>query len=124
MAASQHAYRKGLGCTDALLTISHYLEKSLAAWMESYGVLCRDGVLCCPPPDRPAVAASLNRDLSRIQEWYNYRCLIPNPNKTKALVVGRSRSVNPPHGDLVLSGVSIRAGISIPYHTIISIFLA
>ena len=30
-----------------------------------------------------------------------------NPNKTKALVVSRSRIVNPPHGDLVLSGVSI-----------------
>ena len=31
-----------------------------------------------------------------------------NPNKTKALVVSRSRTVSPPHGDLVLSGVSIR----------------
>ena len=33
--------------------------------------------------------------------------MILNPNKTKALVVSRSRTVNPPHGDLVLSGVSI-----------------
>ena len=32
-----------------------------------------------------------------------------NPNKTKALVVRRSRTVNPPHGGLVLSGVTIRA---------------
>ena len=31
------------------------------------------------------------------------------PNKTKALVVSRSRIVNPPQGDLVLSGVSICA---------------
>ena len=30
-----------------------------------------------------------------------------NPNKTKAIVVSRSRTVNPPHGDLVLFGVSI-----------------
>ena len=30
--------------------------------------------------------------------------------KTKALVDSRSRIVSPPHGDLVLSGVSIRAG--------------
>ena len=30
-----------------------------------------------------------------------------NPNKTKALVVSKSRTVNPPHGDLVSSGVSI-----------------
>ena len=35
--------------------------------------------------------------------------MILNPNKTKALVVSRSRTVNPPHGDLVLSGVFIQA---------------
>ena len=35
--------------------------------------------------------------------------MILNPNKTKTLMVSRSRTVNPPHGDLVFSGVSIRA---------------
>ena len=59
------------------------------------------------PADRPAVAASLNRDLARIQEGCNYWCMMLNTNKTKVLVVNRSRTVNPPHGDLVLSGVSI-----------------
>ena len=34
--AAQFAYRKGLGCADALLTISHHLQKSLDAGMESY----------------------------------------------------------------------------------------
>ena len=34
--AVQFAYRKGLGCTDALLTISHHLQKSLNTLMESY----------------------------------------------------------------------------------------
>ena len=34
--AAQFAYRKGLGCTDALLTISHHLQKSLDAGIESY----------------------------------------------------------------------------------------
>ena len=61
------------------------------------------------PSDRPVVAASLNRDLDLIQEWYNHWCMILHPNKTKALVVCRSRTVNPSHGDLVLSGVSICA---------------
>ena len=61
------------------------------------------------PADRLAVAASLNRDFPRIQEWWNHWCMILNPNKTLALVVSRSRTVNPPHGDLVLSGVSICA---------------
>ena len=35
--------------------------------------------------------------------------MILNPNKTKALVVSRSRTVSLSHGDLVLSGVSICA---------------
>ena len=62
------------------------------------------------PAERRAVAASLNRDLSRIQEWCNHWCVILSSNKTKALVVSRSSTVNSPHGDLVLSGVSICAG--------------
>ena len=33
---TQFAYRKDLGFTDALLTISHHLHKSLDAGMESY----------------------------------------------------------------------------------------
>ena len=50
------------------------------------------------PADRPAVAA-----------WCNHCCMILNPNKIMSFVVGRSRTVNPPRGDLVLSGVSICA---------------
>ena len=45
----------------------------------------------------------------RIQEWCNHWCMILNPNKTTAIVVSRSRTVNAPHGNLVLSGVSIWA---------------
>ena len=63
----------------------------------------------CWPADKPAVSASLNWALSRIQEWCNLCCMILNPTKMKALVVSRSRTVSPPHGDLVLSGVSIWA---------------
>ena len=59
------------------------------------------------PADRPAIPASLNRELARSQEWCNHWCMILNSNKTKDLVVSRSRTVNPPHGDLALSGVSI-----------------
>ena len=67
-------------------------------------------------PDRPAVAVSLNRDLARIQGWCNHLCMILNPTKTKALVVSRSRTGNPHHGDLVLSGVSIRASPNLDIH--------
>ena len=61
------------------------------------------------PADRPAVAASINRDFARIQEWCNHWSMILNPSKTKALVFIRSWTVNPLHGDWVLSGVSIWA---------------
>ena len=36
LSAAQFADRKCLGCNDALLTISHHIQKSLDAWMESY----------------------------------------------------------------------------------------
>ena len=197
--AAQIAYRKGLACTDALLTISYHLQKSLDTGMESYIVqleisaafarvshsgllfklksigvggsvlsICReflsnrrqrvvvDGaiskripivsavpqgsvlVLFCSslipvkclcwsgtdympllmttlpvvarkPADRPAVAASLNRDLARIQECCNHWRMILNRKNTMALVVSGSRTVNPLHGDFILSGVSICA---------------
>ena len=59
--------------------------------------------------DRSSVAASLNGDLARIQEWCNLWYMIMNHNKTKVFVLSRSRTLSPPHGDLVLSCVSIRA---------------
>ena len=65
------------------------------------------------PADRPAVAASLNRDLARIQEWCNHWCMIPNPNETKALVVSISRTVSHPHENFILSGVSVRASLNL-----------
>ena len=57
------------------------------------------------PADRHTVAASLNRDWARIQEWCNRWYMTLNENKTKALVVSRSKIVNPARGDLVLSMV-------------------
>ena len=60
-------------------------------------------------PDRPPVAALFNRDLARIQKLCNHCYMILNPNKNKASVVSRSQTVSPPHVDLILAGVSIRA---------------
>ena len=81
------------------------MEKRLYAYADNFTLQA----VVRKPIDRPAVAASLNRDFARIQEWCNQWCMILNPNKTKALVVSRSRTANPPHSDLVLSGVSICA---------------
>ena len=82
--------------------ILELVENRLYAYADDFTLLA----VVHKPADRPAVAACLNRDLARIQEWCNHWCMILNPNKTKALVVSRSRTVNSPHGDLVLSGVS------------------
>ena len=81
------------------------VENRLYAYSGDYTLLS----VVRKPADRPAVAASLNRDLARIQEWCNQWCMMLNPNKTLPLVVSKSRTVNPPHGDLILSGVSICA---------------
>ena len=61
------------------------------------------------PADRPAIAVSLSSYSASIQEWFNHWCMILNANKTKALVVSRSKTVNLPNGDLVFSVVSICA---------------
>ena len=53
---------------------------------------------------KPAVAACFNRDWARIQARIHW-CMVLNPNKTKALVVSRSRDYEPYPWDLVLSGV-------------------
>ena len=39
--------------------------------------------------------------------------MLLNPNKTKALVVSRARTVSPSHGGLVLTGVSLRASLNL-----------
>ena len=46
------------------------------------------------PADRLAVAASIIRDLASNQVRCNHWCIIMNLNKTKALVISRSRTVN------------------------------
>ena len=57
------------------------------------------------PADRAAVVVSLDRDLARIQKRCNHCCMILNLNKTKILVISRSRNVNPSHGKLVVLGL-------------------
>ena len=85
------------------------VENRLYAYADDSTLLASQFASQQTESDRPAVAASLNRDLARIQEWCNHWRMILNHNKTKVLVVIRSRTVNPPHGNLVLSGVSICA---------------
>ena len=46
------------------------------------------------PADRPNVAASLNKDLDTSMERWNHWGMMLNPNKTKALDIRRSWTVN------------------------------
>ena len=102
-------------CVGSLLFIIYtsemlgLVENRLYAYADDSTQLIVLLIVVRKPADRPAVAASLNRDAARIQEWCNHKCMILKPNKTKALVVCRSRTVNTPPGYLVLSWVSIRA---------------
>ena len=57
------------------------VENRLFAYADNFTLLAVVG----KPAHRPAVCASLKRDLARIQERCNYWCMILNPNKTKAL---------------------------------------
>ena len=103
-----------------------YIRAKCLSWLktEYMAILCLfadDSTLLSvvrKPAHRPAVAASINRDLAMIQEWFNHWCMILNTNKTKVSVVSGSRTVSPPHGDLVLSGVYIRAS---PYLDILGV---
>ena len=61
------------------------VEKSLYAYADDSTLMA----VVWKPADRPAVAASLNRDSAKIQERCNHWRM----------------TLSPPHGDLVLSGI-------------------
>ena len=107
----RRATRKCIGSSSICSSLIP-AKKCLSWWRNRLYSYADDSTLLAvvrKPTDRPTVDASLNRDLATIQEWCNHWCMILNPNKTKDIVVSRSRIVNPPHGGLVLSGVSIHA---------------
>ena len=59
------------------------------------------------PCNRSEVAASLNRDLTKITYWCQLWGMKLNAKKTQSLIFSRSRTVDPPHPSLVLAGVVI-----------------
>ena len=87
-----HMYQRFFGYNSNQLF--EMFENSLFAYADESTLLA----VVPKPADGPAVA-SLNGDLARVQEWCNHWRMILIPNKTKALVVSRSRTLNPPHCD-------------------------
>ena len=57
--------------------------------------------------DRAAARESLNRDLQRMKMWCHRWDMMLNPEKTKTMIVSRSRTIIPSHGPLLLDGVEL-----------------
>ena len=63
-----------------------------------------------PSPNmRSDVAESLNRDLSKISTWCNLWGMRLNPNKTQSVIVSRSRTVFPPHPNILVGSISLNS---------------
>ena len=59
------------------------------------------------PQDRQRIAAVLSRDVLRIVSWCDRWGMKLNPIKSHSIVISRSRTVFPPHPDIVVGGVTI-----------------
>ena len=69
--------------------------------------------ICNRPSDREYVAQSINRDLEQISLWCDRWMMKLNPSKTKTLIISRSRTVSPVHGDLILNGTILKVSDSL-----------
>ena len=56
---------------------------------------------------RQTVADSLTEDLKKIQSWCSRWGMKLNPNKSKELIVSRSRTILPEHPNLFIDGVLV-----------------
>ena len=81
------------------------LENMLVSYADDSTLLAR-----IPSPNmRSDVTESLNRDLNKISTWCNLWGMRLNPNKTQSMIVSRSRTVFPPHPDLLVGSTSLNS---------------
>ena len=81
------------------------LENMLVSYADDATLLAR-----IPSPNmRSDVTESLNRDLSKISTWCNLWGMRLNPNKTQSMIASRSRTVFPPHPDLLVGSTSLNS---------------
>ena len=62
---------------------------------------------------RPQVTESLNRNLVSIHYWCLKWHMRLNPNRTKSMMISRSRTYAPAYGDLTLHGAELEEGKSL-----------
>ena len=79
------------------------LENMLVSYADDATLLA----LIPSPNMRSDVTESLNADLSKISSWCNLWGMRLNPNKTQSMIVSRSRTVFPPHLDLLVGSISL-----------------
>ena len=78
------------------------LENMLVSYADDATILAH-----IPSPNlRSDVTESLNRDLSKISTWCNLWGMRLIPNKTQSMIVSRSRTVFPPHPNLLVGSTS------------------
>ena len=87
-------YTADLGCN---------LENKLVQYADDSTLMCS----VRSPDDRVAAFDSVCRDLRKIQQWCKRWRMKLNAKKTKSLIVSRSRTVNPPHPQVLVSGCPI-----------------
>ena len=81
------------------------LENKLVSYADDATLLAR-----IPSPNmRSDVTESLNRDLSKISTLCNLWGMRLNPSKTQSMIVSRSRTVFPPHPDLLVGSTSLNS---------------
>ena len=59
------------------------------------------------PSDRLAVAESLKQEFDKIESWCDSWGMCLNPRKSTYVVVNRSRTMNPPHPNVIINGHSL-----------------
>ena len=81
------------------------LENILLSYADDATLLAR-----IPSPNRRSdVTESINGDLSKISAWCNLWSMRLNPNKTQSTIASRSRTVLPPHPDLLVGSTSLNS---------------
>ena len=57
------------------------------------------------PDQKQLVSESMNRDLAKISDWCSLWGMKLNPNKTKSMIVSRSRTLYHNHPDFIITNV-------------------
>ena len=79
------------------------LENKLVAYADDATLAA-----CIDSPNlRSHVADSLNRDLTRINDWCKLWGMKLNPQKTQSMIISRSRTPNPQHPELSIDGTVV-----------------